>query len=245
VTEVFTEQLPARAADYLPGLGRHVEHDPRSRTYSVEDRLPAEVLTHALRSVIWGRHSPILDQGSLGACTGFALAGWFGCEPHCVSAADAAHFDADFARQRYHRATEVDRFAGTWPPEDTGSSGNAVCRAAKRDRLLDGYSWAFSPLGLLRALQRGPVIVGVPWYESFDQPNGAGEVRIGGQVVGGHEFLIRGADKQLVAPGGWWLHCDNSWGTGYGDGGSFRMSLETWGRLSAQRADVTVPDALG
>lgn len=212
-------------------LGRLVEHDERSRGFA------HPTAGGALgRSVLWARHSPILDQGSLGSCTGNAMSGWLGCEPHCTSPVDAARYDEEYAIRLYSLATKLDRYPGTYPPDDTGSSGLAVAKAARRLGDIRSYSWAFSVMSLLSALQHGPVIVGVPWYDDMFAPDSSGEVHIGGNVAGGHEFLIRGWDAAAKL-----LHCDNSWGTSWGDGGSFRLSLDTWIELRRQDADVTVP----
>lgn len=225
----------------LPGagrLGRHVEHDEQSRSFSAE---PAQL--GKPRTKLWERYSPILDQGSLGSCTGNALAGWLGCAPHSTDREHAARYDETFAIGLYAAATRVDPFPGTYPPQDTGSSGLAVCKAAKRAGILAGYSWVFTVNGLLHALQTGPVIVGVPWYEGMDEPDQYGIVEPAGQVRGGHEFLVRGCVQDNTAPGGWWLLADNSWSESYGAGGSFWLSLTTWSRLRSERADVTVPKA--
>src|SRR5689334_9260234 len=111
--------------DELPGvgrLGRHVEHDSRSRSYGVE-ALPGQLVEQA---VLWRRWSPILDQGNIGSCTTNAMAGWLGCEPHTDNATYAAHFDEQFALWLYERCTRLDRIPGHWPPDDTGSSGLAA-----------------------------------------------------------------------------------------------------------------------
>lgn len=212
-------------------LGRLVEHDPRSRLF------PAPSLAiKKPRSVLWRRYSPILDQGALGSCTGNAMTGWLGCAPHAADAADAARFDEDFAVALYSEATRIDRFPGEYPPDDTGSSGLAVAKAAQRGGHISHYSWCFTVNSLVNALQQQPVIVGVPWYERMFDPDSDGEILPGGDIVGGHEFLIRGVDllRQL-------LLCDNSWGTGFGMNGKFTMSLQTWSVLRRQQADVTVP----
>lgn len=206
------------------GLGRHVEHDPRSRAYAAGTEPPG---TPVLRTVAWQRHGEILDQGHSGTCVGYALAAWLTCEPHCTTQEDAS---------RYGQA-----FAESLCVDGSGGSVVAVCRAAKAAGVLAEYRWAFSVLGLLRALQHGPVIVGIPWVAGFDEPGPTGIITPRGDAVGGHQVLVRGAEKQLLAPGGWWLHCDNSWGTDWGLAGSFRVSLAVFGQLVARRGDVTVP----
>jgi len=224
--------------DEQPGagrLGRHVEHDERSRDYAVE----LEELAPAA-AVEWKRWSPILDQGQLGSCTGNAMAGWLGCEPHVASAVEAARYTEHIAVQLYESATKLDAFPGVYPPDDTGSTGNAVAKAARSLGYITRYSWAFSVSGLLHALRYAPVIVGAPWYEGFDQPDAAGMVQPTGQIRGGHEFLIRGYKPGATLNEGVLL-ADNSWSTAWGDNGSFRFSVATWRKLRAERADVTVP----
>jgi hypothetical protein len=216
-------------------FGRIVEHDPRSRDYGVaiQDGLK-------LSSIIWPRLGKMLNQGSIGACTGFAMAGWLQCAPHSKTADQAEEYDHDLAMLLYSKATYLDEFAGHYPPDDTGSSGNAVAKAARAIGEISGYRWAFSASGLLSALQRGPVIVGTVWTDVMTRPDRNGFAHVRGSILGGHEWLIRGchlggtdADRYLIA--------DNSWGSGWGKRGSFFVSLTDWEVLRRQEADVTIP----
>lgn len=216
-------------------LGRRVDHDPRSRAYAYPE--PAESVRP--QTVVWPRYSPILDQGNIGSCTGNAMAGWLGCAPHARDAEEAARYDEKFAVVLYETATRLDPFPGEYPPTDCGSSGNAAAKAAKRAGLIAFYRWCFSTTSLLHALRHGPVLIGAPWYTSFDQPDAFGIVSLWGEVRGGHEFLCRG---MVVNPGAeLLLLCDNSWGPEYGHEGSFYVPLSVWMRLRSERADVTVP----
>lgn len=234
---VYTELLPERLDEFAGRLGRHVEHDERSLEHAVEN-LVSELLPP--RSVSWRRWSPILDQGDIGSCTGNALTGLLACEPFCAAPGAAAIYGESFAVSLYSHATEIDDIPGEYPPEDTGSSGLAVCKVAKRMGLIGSYHHALSVNGLLHALQVQPVIVGVPWFEGFDKPDDRGIVRPTGQIRGGHEFLIRGyqhghdeADSYLLA--------DNSWGDSWGIKGQFWFSVADWRTLAANQADVTIP----
>lgn len=226
--DIVTELLPVR-----PGLGRHVEHDPRSRRFDVA-AAPAAGGT-SIVPVTWARHSRILDQGALGSCTGQAMAGWLACEPHCTSDEVGGRWDGPAALALYEAATRLDPFPGQYPPDDTGSSGNAAAKAARALGLIRSWSWAFSTTGLLRALMVGPVIVGVPWFRGMFDPDGRGVVSVSGPVDGGHEFLVRGWTGEF-------LLCDNSWSERWGPlGGSFLIAPATWEILRRHRADVTVP----
>jgi hypothetical protein len=84
------------------------------------------------------------------------------------------------------------------------------------------------------ALQDTPVIVGVVWYEGFDNPDSAGRVRVSGQARGGHEFEVVGIDMDRQEFEG-----INSWGTGYGNDGHFYFSFADMDRLLHEWGDST------
>lgn len=234
---VHIERLVEQVDDFAGRLGRHVEHDTRSLAFAVENML--ERLLPA-KTVEWQRFSPILDQGDIGSCTGNAMAGWLGCWPHVRDAADADAFDEDAALKLYELATRLDHVPGQYPPDDTGSSGLAVAKAAKQLGYISGYGHALSVDGLLHALQTAPVIVGVPWFQGFDRPDSSGVVKPTGTIRGGHEFLIRGYEHgQTEATS--MLLADNSWGSAWGVRGSFLFSVATWRVLAANQGDVTIP----
>jgi hypothetical protein len=210
-------------------LGRHVHHDERSWAY----RRPATIAREDLRPVLHRRHGHIYDQGHLGSCTGNALAGALMTDPLYRP----HHNYADkTAVKLYSRATALDGFDGTYPPDDTGSSGLAVCKAAQGYGMITSYEWAMGITDALAALQRGPVITGVNWYEGFDYPASNGLVRLSGSVRGGHEFVVRGYDPDAGE-----VLADQSWGPGYGLNGVFRILVADWARLLGEDGDVTIP----
>ncbi len=189
----------------LPGrgrLGRHIEHDPKSRAFEATTRLSP------IRSHQWERHVPPFDQGELGSCTGNAMAGCLATGPHYKA---DRKVDESLAVEIYSHATRLDYIRGHYPPEDTGSSGLAVAKAASRMGLVHAYHHAFSLHGTLAALSLvGPVILGTAWYAAFDEPVGPqAELRIGGEVRGGHEVQLLGVDVEAKTIRG----C-NSWGDG-------------------------------
>lgn len=224
------------AGRFVGRLGAHIEHDARSLLYTVDQTLA--LIGTPIVTKAWERFSPILNQGDLGSCTGNAMCGWLGCAPHVTTPAAAASYDEGFAVSLYEDATRLDNFPGSYPPDDTGSSGLAVAKAAKARGLISRYLHATTTNGFLQALMHQPVIIGIPWYDSFDTPDANGLVDLppDAQMRGRHELLVRGydADAQTL-----WL--DNSWGTDWGLSGSFKMPISVWNQLRTQRADVTVP----
>ncbi len=142
----------------------------------------------------------------------------------------------DDAVQFYEAGTHLDRIPGHYPPDDTGSTGLAVAKAAKLAGLIAKYSHAFSLHAALASLGRGPVIAGIPWFEGFDSPVGPhAELQIAGNVRGGHEVCLRGIDVEEKTVKG-----TNSWGPSWGDHGEFTMTFDTLGALLAADGDCTV-----
>lgn len=230
------------------GLGRHVNHDPRSRAYAHQ---PTRA---ALVSRTWERHYAVLDQGQTGACTGNAMLGaiYTGKVYEGLTDALRASLQATEAVARdvlYHLATTLDPYNGTYPPDDTGSDGVSASKAAQQLGLIAGYRHTFSLDDALATVANDShVITGVNWYAAFDSPDQYGAVKLPARLPkpeGGHEFLVYGIDTATER-----VLARNSWGTGWGGSvdpaakvgpGEFQFSFTDWGRLLKQQGDVTVP----
>jgi len=209
-------------------LGRHVEHDERSRNYLA--RRAAEP-----RTVLWGHHAPVLDQGSLGSCTGNALAQLINTDPFELSRPNG-YLTEDDAIRLYSRATSLDEFPGDYPPDDTGSSGLAVAKAGVELGYFSVYNHAFGFDHFTATLQTQPVIVGTNWYEGMFEPDNKGFVTLSGDVVGGHEYLALGVDYETYT-----VTFLNSWGSSWGQQGRFKMTFSTCNRILSEDGDVTAP----
>jgi hypothetical protein len=211
----------------MPALGRLVEHDPKSRFYQA-------AMATAPRSVLWGHHAPVLDQGDIGSCTGNALTQALNCDffakcrTHYLTEADAVKL--------YSAATQLDDVPGSYPPDDTGSSGLAVAKAGVKAGYLAGYKHAFGFAHFTAALQLSPVIVGTTWHNDMFTPDKSGLVRPTGSVAGGHEYLAIGVDYALKS-----LTFLNSWSDKWGVGGRFHMTFNDFAVLLADQGDVVAP----
>lgn len=210
-------------------LGRLVEHDPRSRNFAFAPPTITPVVAKT-----WRRFGYTLDQGDVGSCTGNAMAHAINTDPlhilrtPCLSEAKALDL--------YSLATQLDEFPGYYPNEDTGSSGLAVCKAAKQLGYITEYRWAFGFDATLQALMHGPVMVGTWWTEDMFYPDSKGVVTYTGPKVGGHEYVLLGVWVKARM-----LIFQNSWSSAWGLRGRFYMSFDEFGRMLADEGDAVVP----
>ena len=176
------------------------------------------------------RNGIILDQGREGACVGF---GWTAEALSTPVAVDLTRVKADapedptaFAQSIYHRAKQID----PWEGENyEGTSVLAGAKAMQELGLIKEYRWCFSIEDVIDAiLTKGPVILGIYWYDGmYDAPNGILDVT--GQVVGGHCITAVGFKlAKDSATGEDTIILQNSWGYSWG----------TWGLAEIRVRDL-------
>jgi len=224
-------------------LGRNLWLDARSLAHMVENNV--QEMGQPLKSRQWERVLAVLDQGQLGSCTGNAGTGALGTQPFydavgrtVLPAPGDAAAGEDYAVQLYKDATVVDGYPGTYPPDDTGSSGLAICKVLTSRGTIAGYQWARTAYGFLRLLQNGPVLQGMPWYRAFFTPDPNGFIDSdpnwsSSGLAGGHEVEAVAVELDTADAFSSVITYVNSWGTGWGDAGRFRMRLRTYEQLKS------------
>lgn len=218
-------------------LGRKVEHDERSKEFAVPRRLaPTKSVQHPT-------FGATLNQGDVGACTGFGAC-------HVMN---TGHLRAKLeergqevlnnkhALDIYSAATKLDAWPGSYPPDDTGSSGLAAMKALKSYGLITKYTWAFGIDAVLSTIATSPMLVGTDWYESMYRPSKTGLVKISGSVVGGHAYALTGYQivGKTVSNNLFWFR--NSWGLNWGNIGGFCMTVKSFEKLLNNQGDAVVP----
>lgn len=212
------------------GLGRCLtpEHDERSRSPQYAARRASRLV-----SVLHEHRGPVLDQSDLGGCVGYAITQILNTGPYLVG--ERILLDGRCACAVYSHATVLDRYPGAWPGIDTGSSGLAGAKAAKRLGLIGWYGHAFGGIQARQALVHGPIAIGIPWTEGMFDPTTDGYVEPSGEVVGGHEIAVIGMDVDQRT-----VTILSSWGPDWGRAGRAYMRWGVLDDLLAQGGDVTV-----
>jgi hypothetical protein len=197
-----------------------------------------------LQSCQWERVLTMLDQGQLGSCAGNAGTGALGTQPFYDAVGSTVLPEPNdeavaeqFAIQLYSDATAIDGYPGTYPPDDTGSSGLAICKVLVNRGTIPGYTWARTAYGFLRLLQKGPVLQGMPWYNAFFTPDAQGFIDSdpnwpSSGIAGGHEVEAVGVERNTNDAFSSVITYWNSWGAAWGDSGQFRMQLRTYEQLN-------------
>lgn len=205
-------------------------HDPRSLEYPIR----TAVERPRYRSRMW-RVPRALDQGREGACVGFAWTGEALTTPVAVKLNEMKQAGLlepnQFAQSVYKHAQTIDE----WDGEDySGTSVLAGAKVMREKGLLHEYRWAFGVEDVkLAILTTGPVVLGINWYSGMYEAPG-GELKIGGQWVGGHAILARGYRDGKFS-------LLNSWGEDWGIGGTAWISEADLSRLLSERGEACVP----
>jgi hypothetical protein len=147
-----------------------------------------------------------LNQGTRPSCTGNGTAQCLSTWPFTAKLTEAD------AIRIYEKATQIDPFPGTDPPDPTGSDGASAARAAK---ILGYTSFDFASVDTLsevkQALQLSTGIIGVDWWSGFSTPQRCGEMQLTGSIEGGHEIQLAGFDAEMNI-----YIIRNSWGPTWG-----------------------------
>lgn len=202
---------------------RRPQFDERSRNYPIRAVVPKRP-----RGYSW-RVDAFLDQGSEGACVGFAWAHELAARPAVNTVSD------DLARVRiYREAQRIDEWEGE---AYDGTSVLAGAKIVKMNGYITEYRWAFGLEDLRLAVgHAGPAVLGINWYEGMLNPNSLGFVRPIGAVVGGHAILCF---SHSVKDKFFRLH--NSWGPDWGDRGTCKISLEDMDQLLHEYGEACIP----
>jgi hypothetical protein len=208
-------------------------HDERSRNFPVTALLAAT----PRRRRLWYPPVERIDQGREGACVGFA---WT-IELLASPVRARLGYDAnEFALNVYRAAQRIDE----WPGENySGTSVLAGAKIVQQLGLIESYHWAFGIDDVIDTLVSfGPVVLGIPWYESMYTTDANGLVTVSGRKVGGHAITVTGYTRRrfngVIEDVVRWR---NSWGATYGKRGDGYIRVDDLAKLLADDGEACVP----
>lgn len=239
-----TTQILPNPTDTPHRLGRHVEHDDRSRDFEFSG--PRRGLD---RDQLWTFSKPVLNQMNTSSCVGntftqFVNTDW--CAPLRVHRKVDWYGEAE-ALECYHLATVADGIsADIYPPADDGTSSLGGAKAAQQLGWIDRYEHAFDFDTFRSAIQQQPVCVGTLWTNQMFNADPTGMIAVGQlgdvndpnnpNIAGGHEYLALGISYTLRR-----VRFLTSWGPSFALGGQFMMTFDDFETLIANQGDIVVP----
>lgn len=213
-------------------LGRDPAPDPRDTAYRLADHV--DLSPRGLRAAgaepvskkyhfangFWG------DQGIIPACVGFAWTHWVedGPTTHMDRSPDAPPVRNPV--DVYLEAQNVDEWEGN---AYAGTSVRAGAKVLQADGLIGSYYWAWTLEDALAALAIQPVVVGTWWYSSMWETDGNGLLKVSGEVVGGHAYVVNGYNRERKL-----VRIKNSWGRAWGLKGHAYLSFDDFERLLSE-----------
>lgn len=207
-------------------------YDERSRNFPIRGVVRKAVKR---KNRLW-KVGPILDQGSEGACVGFGWTAEALASPVRVDLnrikTRAPKEPNKFAQYVYAFAKTIDEYEGV---DYDGTSVLAGAKSMQTFRLLKEYRWAFSMDEVIDGIiAKGPVVLGIPWYEGmYEAPDGV--LKVSGENVGGHCILAVGYTVSSQKMGGKpSITLQNSWGTEWGINGLAEIEVSELAKLVAE-----------
>lgn len=203
-------------------LGRRYSLDDRDQNYPM--RAVALPVFPAINSRYWTLGTK-LDQGRTSECVGHAARQLLTTSPHRFK---AVHPDQ---HEIYHLAQQNDE----WPGENyEGTSARGAMKALAAQGVIASYHWSNTVEEAAQfLLGTGPVLVGANWHNDMFTPDAHGFIKPTGGIAGGHEFLWYGYNHKT-----WTCSFCNSWGTGWGLKGTFKMDRSDFETLMADQGDM-------
>ena len=209
-------------------LDRIIQFDEKSRGYSIAGLRSNK----KLRSYTW-RCYDWFNQGTEGACVGFALGHELAARP-----AEVRGLGYNYLVEKiYWEAQKLDPWeGGSYPNASPQYAGTSILAGVKRVKDLgwiEGYKWGFNIEDVLYGIgHNGPAVLGIRWYSDMYNPDENGFIKPTGSLVGGHAILARAIN---IKKG--YVTLRNSWGKNWGKNGDCYITFEDLETLLNQQGE--------
>jgi hypothetical protein len=204
-------------------FGRIYKPDDRDYDYLMAPNPEANKISRRM----WGGFD-VLNQGDSPMCVGYSGAGYLMASP--------VRNKAD-PEELYYGAQKHDGIEGE---SYEGTTVRGLFRFLHKIGYVSEYRWAFTVKPVLdHILLRGPVVVGTSWYGNMQNPGRNGYCEPGGRDLGGHAYLLIGADRVRKNPDGTTgaFRIVNSWGREWGQNGRAWISFNFMDKLLSDKGE--------
>jgi hypothetical protein len=214
-------------------LGREFKEDKRDKNYLITKNIQVikeQTLRQApktLTSRYWSDTGWWGNQKSTPQCVGYSWAHWLEDGP--VEQKGVAPIIKPSLI--YQNAQKLDEWSGE---NYDGTSVRGGVKYLKSVGKVKSYYWAYDLNTLINTVMNiGPVVVGTNWYYNMFFPDKNGVIKIGGDLSGGHAYVINGVDTKTKM-----FRLKNSWGKSWGKSGSAFISFANMERLIKEQGEI-------
>lgn len=210
-------------------LGRTHKIDDRDKNYLIENHLLKSQTkkNKKIKVKYWDNNGWWGDQKDTPHCVGYSWAHWledgpveqFGIAPVIEP------------KLIYENAQKLDEWVGE---NYDGTSVRGGVKYLQKMGKVKNYYWGYNLQTLIdTVINVGPVVVGTNWYEKMFEPNKNGLIKIGGNIAGGHAYVINGVDLNKKI-----FRIKNSWGKKWGYFGSAFITFNDMSRLIKEDGEI-------
>jgi hypothetical protein len=215
----------------MVGGGRLFSFDPQDQAYLMGDTAPLDVT----RATAFWETGPVFNQGQTYECTAYSG------EQLLMSGPVKNNMYLTF-----NSLYKLNQSNDEWPGDSyNGSSVRALMKVLQAAGFIENYVWAFDADTVRRwVLMKGPVVLGTNWYKDMMTPNKRTEfIRPTGKPIGGHAYMLRGADDNILCPDGTRgaFRIINSWGVQWGAQGKAWLSYTDADGLIKNHGEAVTP----
>lgn len=203
-------------------FGRKVVLDERDANFLLREIMPKSKPLPT-RPRYWPDTRYFGDQKSTPHCVGFAFCHWIEDGPAYPPPGSKVPLIGGSVI--YFEAQKNDDIPGEDYEGTTVRGGAQALR--KKFLKIKSFRWAKTVNEIAYAVAvEGPVVAGTDWHEDMMDVDSQGFIRPGGEVLGGHAYLLNGVNVKEK-----FFRVKNSWGRDWGTKGRAKISFDDLEKL--------------